>query len=172
MEKWLFSTLNMHTTNHALESSADWSLCIIAKKKKMAAVQFRLGRYHPDPDLVISDWQVPACLVQLEPLDRNYALVWRSTRICFRTPFCFCCMQHRSLTSLHRSDCAHTYADDSQLYISVPASKWLTGSHCRSSRTGATCSNRRTPDTLLAAMFCTDWSFWRWTGDSASAELQ
>jgi len=44
---------------------------------------------YPDLDLVISDWQIPAYLVQWEPLDRNYALVWRSTRICFRTPSVF-----------------------------------------------------------------------------------
>ena len=33
-------------------------------------------------------------------------LFWRSTRIC--DPFWFCCMQQRSLTSLHHSDCSAT----------------------------------------------------------------
>jgi len=32
---------------------------------------------------------------------------------------------------------------------------WLTGSQCKSSRTGVMCS----PDTIRAAMFCTDWPF-------------
>jgi len=36
---------------------------------------------------------------------------------------------------------------------------WLTGSQCRSSRTGVMCSLRHTPDTIRAAMFCTDWPF-------------
>ena len=38
----------------------------------------------------------------------------------------------------------------------------LTGSQYRSSRTGVMCSLRRTPDTMRAAMFCTDWSFSRY----------
>ena len=33
--------------------------------------------------------QIPAYLVQWELLDRNYALVWRTTRICFRTTSVF-----------------------------------------------------------------------------------
>ena len=54
-----------------------------------AAVLFRLGRYLPDLDLVILDWQISSRLVWKKLLDRNYALVWRSTRICFRTPSVF-----------------------------------------------------------------------------------
>jgi len=48
--------------------------------------QFWLGSYDPDLDPVIPDWQISVRLVQWKPLDRNYALVWRSSRICFRTP--------------------------------------------------------------------------------------
>ena len=52
----------------------------------------------------------------------------------------------------------------SQMLTTIKAvlktTRWLTGSQCRSSRSGAMCSLRRTPAIIRAAMFCTDWSFW------------
>jgi len=61
-----------------VELTLSLQLCWSWHLNVKAAVQFRFGRYPPDLDPVIPDWQIPARLVQWEPVDRNYALVWHS----------------------------------------------------------------------------------------------